>query len=157
MPMIGRSLLAVALLAVCATPGLSGPIASGTGLENLGVFAGWFDYTAADSGHATLTLELRNTSPAARGGYLTAFAFDDPSGRITGAALTSANPNFHLLDGPIHAPPFGSYDFGASVSRGFLGGGSPRGGIGVGESATFTFSFTGTGLDELNGESFFCA
>jgi hypothetical protein len=159
-PFLRRFLLPLAILAAWASPGRAGPITAGAGLEGLGSFSGWFEYTASGPDRATLTVQLRNTSPPADGGYLTAFAFDDPSGRITGAALTSTNPNFRLLggageDGAINAPPFGRYDIGASVTGSFLGGGSPRGGIGVGDSATFTFLFSGHRLDELTGESLF--
>jgi hypothetical protein len=104
-------------------------------------------------------VELHNTSPADGGGFLTAIAFDNPGGRITGAALSSTNPNFQLLGQPgdggrVPAPPFGDFDLGASTSGKFLGGGSPGGGIGAGESATFTFDLSGQGLDELSAESF---
>ena len=62
----------------------------------MGAFTGRVEYTAAGPGSATLTVELWNTSPAANGGFLTAFALDNPSGRITGAALSTTNPNFSI-------------------------------------------------------------
>jgi hypothetical protein len=155
-------LSAFVLLAATVAEGRAGPISGSGGLEGLGTFSGSMNYMAIDAGHATLTIELSNTSAATNGGYLTAFAFHNPSDRITGAVLTSTNTNFGLLGGPnfldtIKASPFGNFDLGASTSNQFLGGGSPLGGIGVGESSTFAFALTGNGLDELTIESFIAA
>lgn len=148
--------------ATTAAVGRADYIAGAGGLEGLGTYAGQVVYTASDSGHATLTIDLWNTSPTAGGGFLTAFAFHNPSGRITGATLATTNANFGLLGGPgyqggIHASPFGSFDLGASVTDDFLGGGAPVGGIATGEFATFTFALTGVGLDGLTEQSFFGA
>jgi hypothetical protein len=134
-------------------------IKSGNGLEGLGDFSGTIQYSAANSANATLIITLTNTSPKANGGYLTAFVFHNPADLITGVGLKSSNKNFSLLGKPtfqaaISAPPFGHYDIGASVTGQFLGGGSPTGGIGVGQSATFTFELTGKYLDELTAASF---
>jgi hypothetical protein len=156
---LGRPLCALAVLATWAGAGRAEFIAAGTGLEGLGNFTGRLEYSAAGAGSATLAVELRNTSPLSNGGFLTAFVFDDPAGRITGAALESTNPNFRLLGGAgdrngVRAPPFGDFDLGASTTGSFLGGGSPRGGIGAGQSATFTFLLSGHGLDELQAADF---
>jgi hypothetical protein len=132
------------ILAATATSSRAGYISGGGGLEGLGTFAGHADYVAADSGHATLTIDLWNTSPAANGGFITALVFNNPFGLLGG-------PGF---SGGIAAPPFGNFDIGASVTDQFLGGGSPVGGIGVGESSTFAFAFTGSGLDGLTLENF---
>jgi hypothetical protein len=153
-------LCAIITLAATAAESRAGFISGGGGLEGLGTFTGHVDYVAADSGHATLTINLLNTSPTANGGFLTAFVFHNPSGLITGASVTSTNTHFGLLGGPsfhggIAAPPFGNFDIGASVTDQFLGGGSPVGGIGVGESSIFTFALTGSGLNGLTLESFF--
>lgn len=156
---LGFHLGALVTLAATASAGRAGYISGGGGLEGLGTFAGTADYVAADAGHATLTISLLNTSPAANGGFLTAFALRDLSGLVTGATVSATNPNFGPIGGPdfhggIAAPPFGDYDLGASVTDQFLGGGSPVGGIGVGESAAFAFTLTGTGLDGLTLENF---
>lgn len=153
-------LCAIVTLAATAADSRAGFISGTSGLEGLGSFTGHVDYTAADSGHATLTFNLLNTSPTANGGYLSAFVFHNPSGLITGATVTSTNPNFGLLGGPgfhggIAASPFANFDIGASVTNQYLGGGSPVGGIGVGQSFIFTFALTGSGLNGLTLESFF--
>lgn len=143
-----------------ASEGRAGVIVGSGGLEGLGTFTANVSYMAIDAAHATLTVELWNTSSAANGGYLTAFAFNNPFDSITSAALVSTNSNFELLGSPdfnggIPAPPFGSFDLGASSSGDFLGGGSPVGGIAVGGFSNFTFALTGAGLDLLTLESFF--
>ncbi len=134
-------------------------VTSGKGLEGLGDFSGTIQYTAANAAHATLIVTLTNTSPKANGGYLSAFAFNNPEDLISGVNLKSSNPKFALLgkpsfQGAISAAPFGNYDIGASVTGQFLGGGSPTGGIGVGQSATFTFELTGKHLNQLTAASF---
>ncbi|HKB39676.1 MAG TPA: PEP-CTERM sorting domain-containing protein [Gemmataceae bacterium] len=138
------------------------PISGSSGLANLGSFTGDFTYTPLTSNSATLDIVLNNTSLLANGGYLTAFVFNNPDHAITGGTLTSSNSNFHLLggsnyNGEVKAPPFGKFDLGASITGQFLGGGSPRGGIPAGGSATFTFSLTGHGLDALTTASFYAA
>jgi hypothetical protein len=156
----GRPLAALLLLALGAGAGRAEYLTSGPGLEGLGNYTGKFEYVASGPATATLTVVLTNTSPSGNGGYLTAFAFRNPSGQITGATLVSSNPNFALFGDPkspggIAAPPFGNYDLGASTTGSFLGGGSPKGGIGVGQTATFTFALTGQHLDQLSATSFF--
>jgi hypothetical protein len=146
--------------AVLARPGAcrADQIYGSGGLQGLGVFDGTFTYTATDAGHATLVVQLDNLSPAANGGYLTAFVFNNPGG-ITGATLTSTNTNFGLLGGPtfsggVNGAPFGAFDLGAGLGGSFEGGGNPHPGIPVGGSATFTFAFTGNNLDGLTTQSF---
>jgi hypothetical protein len=153
-------LLSLLTLVVTVTESRAGMITNAPGLEGRGSFNGTAEYTAISASQATLTVELWNTSPAANGGYLTAFVFHNPSDRITGATLESTNSHFSILGGPnfhgdIPAPPFGNFDLGASTSGAFLGGGSPVGGIGVGDSSTFAFALVGTGLDLLTLDSFF--
>jgi hypothetical protein len=153
-------LLSLVLVVATGADGHAGMITSAAGLEGRGSFNGTAQYSAANANQATLTVELWNTSLAANGGYLTAFVFHNPSDQITGATLVSTNSHFSILGGPsfqgdIAAPPFGNFDLGASTSGAFLGGGSPVGGIGVGESSTFTFALEGTGLDLLTWDSFF--
>jgi PEP-CTERM motif len=156
------SLCIFAVLCGTAGAGRAEPISGSSGLANLGSFTGDFTYTPLNSNSATLDIVLNNTSLLANGGYLTAFVVNNPDHAITGGTLSSSNSNFHLLggssyNGGISAPPFGKFDLGASITGQFLGGGSPKGGIPAGGSATFTFSLTGHGLDSLNTASFFAA
>ncbi len=152
----------VALLALPATTSNAGLISSNTGASEsgLGSFTGSIGVSNNTATTATITVMLTNTSPLANGGFITAFAFNDPgtaSGgdieRVTG--FTATDPDFDLLGGPvvsdsIKAVPLGDFDIGASISGDFLGGGNPNPGLGVGESATFTFNVTGTNLLNLS-------
>jgi hypothetical protein len=153
--------LAVGLVLASAS-GLRAEFISGSGgLNNLGSFSGTVSYSFTDSSSATLEFSLTNTSPAANGGFLTAFAFNNPSNLITGVTLTSLdNTNFGLLGGSgfqdgVNGSPFGQFDIGASTGSNWEGGGNPSLGLGVGASATFTFHLTGSGLDGLTVTSFF--
>jgi hypothetical protein len=155
-----RMVFAVGLSLWMAGQGLAGPLISSPGLQGLGSYDGTFTYTAGDAHHALLEITLHNTSPVANGGYLTAFAFNNPFDRITSASLTSTNANFVLLgSAPFHngvsAPPFGNFDLGASTSSAFLGGGNPSKGIGVDGSATFDFLLKGNNLFTLTEADFF--
>ena len=110
---------------------------SGPGLEGYASFDGSLDWNGS-----SLTVQLRNTTNAALGGYLTAFALDGPSG-LSVRRYSTDNSNFGLIVDPATRPWTG-YDFGASATRGqWQGGGNPRGGLGVGESASWKFAFTG--------------
>jgi len=155
-------LCAFAVLWGGAGAGRAEPITGGSGLANLGHFDGSFTYTSSSSSSATLDIVLNNTTQLSVGGYLTAFVFNNPDHKITGATLSSSNTNFKALGSPsynggISAAPFGNFDLGASTGGKFLGGGSPNGGIPAGGSATFTFSLTGSGLDALTTASFLAA
>lgn len=106
---------------------------------------------------------LTNTTPSpATAASLTAFAFNNPSGLITGATLfATTNPNFGLIgtgDNGVGVTPFGNADFGVSIGDSWQGsgpgGGNPAGGICIGDTATFTIDFTGTNLDTLTTLSF---
>ncbi len=131
------------LLLLAAFPQPSHAITiDGTGA--LGSFTGDFTY----DGGSQLVVELTNISPTPNGGFLTAFAFNNPLGSLTGVTLTSPdNPNFNLLggasfDNTIAAQPFGSFDIGAASTNSWQGGGNPSGGIAVGDTAKFTFGLT---------------
>ena len=119
----------------------------GTGsTEGLGSFTGSFDYTNLSSTSGQISVELENTSPAGNGGYITAFAFNNP-GFSSVTSFSSSDGDFGLIGGPsfnnsISASPFGKFDVGASISGSWLGGGNPSPGIGVGETATFTFNIS---------------
>ena len=133
---------------------------TGASESNLGNFNASFQYTASSSTSATIVVDLTNTSPAANGGFLTSFGFNNPMNLINGVTLASTSPTFStLLGGPnfnngVNASPFGNLDIAVTTSGNFNGGGQPQNGIGVGETETFTFSLIGTGLDSLDEMSF---
>jgi hypothetical protein len=155
-----RGAVALCFLLAGAVPARADLLVSTPGLHGLGSFTGSFRYAPADATHATLSIVLTNNSPAANGGFLTAFAFNNPQDRITGATLTASNKNFSLLGAPhfhddVKAGPFGRFDLGAGTGHKFEGGGKPSRGIGVGQTATFTFHLTGHALDTLHVSDFF--
>jgi hypothetical protein len=71
---------------------------------------------------------------------------------VTTSGLTS------VLGGPVFinkvaAPPVAPFDIGAGVGKSWLAGGSPKGGIGVGQTGVLTFALTGN-LAGLTTQSF---
>jgi len=129
------------------------------GIGPLGSYSGSLGYSFTDATTAELEISLTNTSPAANGGFLTAFVFNNPSNFISGVSLSTTDSDFGLLGGPsfsngINGAPFGQFDIGASTGGGFTGGGNPALGIAVGGSETFTFSLTGASLNTLTEQSF---
>jgi hypothetical protein len=153
-----RMLIGSVLLLLLAVPAPSYAI-SIFGDGTLGDFTGDLTYSFTDSTHAALTLVLTNTSPAANGGFLTAFAFNNPGNKITGVSLTPSDPDFHVIGGPefqndIKVSPFGKFDIGAGTDSGVPGSGPPSKGIGVGITETFLFALIGTGLNTLTDLSF---
>lgn len=139
---------------------IEGDVAAST--EGLGNFTGNLLYTITDSTTSQLEVTLTNTTPAG-GGFITAFAFNNPDGLISGVTLSSSSPTFNTLLGATTSPPFsngvsaspfGDFDIGAAAGGSWLGSGSPNGGIGVGDTETFTFMFTGSMLDTLSQEIF---
>jgi hypothetical protein len=144
------------------TSGYAGPIAlsgePGQSTSGLGDFSGSLTYAPTSATAATLTVTLTNTSPAANGGYLTAFVFNNPGDHVTGVSLT--DPHFHALlaNDAINGAPFGQFDLAVSLGNNlhsnFTDGGNPAGGIGVGVTETFTLNLTGTGLDLLSEADF---
>lgn len=142
-----------------AGPAQAGFISGTHGLNNLGKFNGTVDYTAADAQHATLTITLANITDPKLGGYITAFAFNNPGDAITAATLSSSSLNFGLLGAPhfdngVNGAPFGRFDLGAGTGGSFEGGGKPSLGIAPGGSETFTFSLQGVGLNQYDVKSF---
>lgn len=131
--------------------------------EHRGNFLGVLTYTSSSATDAALVVELTNTSPAGNGGYLTAFAFNNPGNQITTASLLSTDADFSLIGGPgysngINASPYGDFDIGTSTGGRFQGtgpgAGPPSRGVAVGVTETFTFTFTGSALDILSENSF---
>jgi hypothetical protein len=139
---------------VIVAPGMAGIITGTHGVSGLGTFDGDLTYKATDDHDAMLQVTLQNTSAAGNLGYLTAFAFNNPGGRITGASLTSTTPAFHLIGDPAHpggvnGAPFGQFDLGASTGKLFEGGGNPNTGIAVGHTELFWFTLSGNGLADI--------
>jgi len=132
---------------------------TGSSTEGLGNFSGELTYSASSPIAATLTIQLTNTSPAANGGYLTGFLFNDPD-TMAIKTYTTTDADFLSITGPASASPFGKFDFGAALGGDFLGSGGsggPSDGIAVGATETFTFGFTGTDLHLLTEDSFLSA
>ena len=130
-----------------------------TGDGTLGHYEGSMTYTPLGAAGGDLTVELTNTSPAANGGYLTAFVLNNPGDLITGATLTASPNTFGLLGAPafddgVNGAPFGHFDFGAGTGGAFEGGGKPQGGLAVGETGTFTFHLAGAGVGSLTLDDF---
>lgn len=133
---------------------ISGDTAAST--DGLGNFTGELTYTP-DTTSAMLEVELTNTSPAANGGFITAFLLNNPLNLISNVSLSSTDSDFSLLglsDNGEDGAPFGQFDFGASTGGGFEGGGDPSLGIAVTSTETFTFTLTGIDLNTLTDESF---
>ena len=152
-------LLTIFILVATAVPSFALPISGSNGVEGLGSFSGDFDF-ATSGNTSTITISLTNTSPAANGGFLTAFAFNIPSA-FTLQTLTS-DFDFVPLSYPVNAQPFGDdFDIGAALNKPFNGqpswegGGDPTGGIGVGETGEFIFTLSGTDLGSLTTANFF--
>ncbi|MDX2270051.1 MAG: PEP-CTERM sorting domain-containing protein [Bryobacter sp.] len=144
-------------------------IESGTSIEGIASFTGSLTYTATNATTATLVVNLTNTSPLDNGGYLTSFAFNNPSNYITGVTMSTTTGLDNLLgkaskkqldkgkkswQNLVDAQPFGSFDIGASVGSCWHSCGGPTDGIYAGNSGTWTFNLTGTNLNTLTEQSF---
>lgn len=155
-------LLGGALMACAAAVAQAIPISGSSGVEGLGSWTGDLTYTAVDATHGTLTIQMANTSPAANGGYITALAFNNPYDWITGfSSFTSTDGDFAaspLCSNCVSGSPYGNFDFLISTGGGFLGSGSPTGGIKPGAlgggTETFTYSLTGTNMAALTSNDF---
>jgi len=162
---LAKSILAgLVLLTVLTITGPSTVMAvaiSGDGA--LGDFTGTFDYSFTNSTTASLAISVTNTSPAANGGFITAFVFNNPSDLISSVTLFStSDADFGVIGGPdfddsVNGAPFGQFDIGTSTSDAFEGGGSPSAGIGVGGTLSIVLSLVGSSLDTLTSSSFFLA
>ena len=89
-----------------------------------------------------LTITLKNTSPAANGGFITADAFNLPENRFgdIGNEFCDDRQQLRIRSkfGDFSVAPNGSRGVLISTGGDFLGSGSPANGLGVNESATFT-------------------
>jgi len=74
--------------------------------EGLGNFTGNLAYSFTDANNAQLIVPLTNTTPAG-GGFITAFAFNNPGGKITGVSLASTSSTFDILLGGVRLQQWG--------------------------------------------------
>jgi hypothetical protein len=150
--------LAVVGFGFAAQPAKAAFITNGISTESLGTFSGSLSLATVDADTATLTISLTNTSPAANGGFITAFVFNNPGDAFTiaygSSTLATFNTPFINGNNAVGANPFGKFDCGVSTGGDFEGGGSPNGGVGVGNSATWVFSVTGAGAGSLTDTDF---
>lgn len=144
-PSIGLS----ALLLAAAAPTLADVVHitsyAPASTEGLGAFTGTLSYTPTGETTGTLTISLTNTSEHA-GGRITGFLFQlpDPAATAVLSGPSGTHPLF-LDTGAADAPPFGSFDAGAALGGNWLGGGSPAGGIAIGQTGVFEFTVTDPG------------
>lgn len=126
--------------------------------SGLGDFTGLLTYTPLAPTAGSLLVTLTNTSSAASGGFLTAFAFNVNSPDPRRRAMLFFGPHNWTGHMEIDAGPFGSgYDGGAASADGpapFNGGGDPRRGLGVGETGVFDFMIFADDAGELSAEDF---
>lgn len=113
-------------------------IYSNPGNEGLGSFTGSMEwvYPVDGSDCGQLTVTLTNTSEVANGGFLTGFGFQAIEG-IEVTYVATGDGWSQLTD--FSAAPYGTFDWGAALGGDFLGGGSPKAGIAVGETREFVF------------------
>jgi hypothetical protein len=132
-------------------------IESGDSTESLGSFTGELTYSFSSDTSATLTVTLNNTSTTEDSLYITAFAICDPAGsNVTGAELASGPAGWEtFLDASVSPYNDSDDNFGASSTDGvWLGGGSPNGGIAIGDSETFVITLSGSGFSSLTAADF---
>ncbi|HMN42149.1 MAG TPA: hypothetical protein PKE29_14990 [Phycisphaerales bacterium] len=124
--------------------------------DGLGKYVGSITYTANTVTSGTLVISLTNTNTPVEGGYITGVVFNIPGIDATAnSALASANPSGFLQLGPTaSASPYGTYEAGAALGGSWLGGGSPNGGVGVGQTGTFTWTITAADAGSLTANSF---
>jgi hypothetical protein len=168
------ALAAVALVAA-AGPARAETINISAGTGDPGAFTGSVSVTPTGATTATVVVTLTNTSPAANGGFITGFAFNDPSSTTGGNinAVTGFTQSYapagappannltligtdgggNLLNDSISGSPFGNFDLGAAVGGSLLGDGAPQPGIEVNQTGTFTFFVTGTDMMNLSAAS----
>lgn len=116
------------------------PCASAEGIAS---FYSTMTYTYGGGTTASLAITMTNDTMAGMGGYITAIALNlySPTAGVSFTSCTDAD--FSGLVGPIDASPFGTFRVGSSIGGGWLGSGSPTGGIGIGFTETFNFTLTG--------------
>jgi hypothetical protein len=132
---------------------------SDLGLEQQGAFTGSLELVQVNATTANLVVTLTNISAAANGGYLTAFAFNVAPGMTVSVSMGSGLPHWQALSNPVDANPLPMFDWGASSSADWQGGGPPAFGIGVGQTVSTTLVITAAPgvLSGLTEASFFDA
>lgn len=138
MAMMGLSAALASMAAASAATASVFAFHSNPGNEGLGSFTGnmeWI-YPADGTDCGQLVVSLTNTSPRANGGYLTGFGFN----AIDGIEVTLLGDDAEWSQiANFSATPYGTFDWGAALGGNFLGGGSPKAGIAVGETREFVF------------------
>ncbi len=155
--------MAVSLASMIVSAGAHGEILrfnSLPGLNGLGSYSGEINWTApvmGSGGPGTFVLTLTNTSAPSNGGYITGFAFNLVDGLTPDFVEDSTNLHGWQQLTNASAEPWGTFDTGAALGGNWLGGGSPVGGVPVGETWEFTFMIYGDEafLRELALEEFF--
>lgn len=156
MAMTGLSAALASMAAAGAASASMLAFHSNPGNEGLGAFTGSMEwiYPADGTDCGQLVVSLTNTSPGANGGYLTGFGFNAIDGiTVTYAAMGDGWSQIAAFD----ADPYGVFDWGTALDGDFLGGGSPKGGVAVGETREFMFEICADSvlLSMLNVEDFF--
>lgn len=120
--------------------------------EGIGDFAGTIDYTF-DGVVGELVITLTNTTDPEDGGWITGLVFNIDGDDADATLIGTTDRDFvDTSDEP--APPFGDFEAGAGLHESFLGNGSPRGGLAIGDTATFIFEVTGGDAASLTAMSF---
>lgn len=153
--LINRIIAAAACGAAIASPASAALyLSAGASEAGLGLFEGSIAFSATGETTGSLSVTLTNTSPAANGGWITAFAFNV----VDGVTLSLAGPDigWNLLTN-VSGNPYGDFDYGASISSSWQGGGSPSQGVAVGSSLTTVFAVAASAsvLASLTDASFF--
>jgi hypothetical protein len=130
---------------------------SAASTNGLGTFSGTIDYGFSLLLNSwAVTISLTNTSPAANGGYITAFIFNIDSSDPNASATLVSGPSPWMDTPHANGQPYGNpYTAGASIDMSFQGsGGNPNQGIGVGGTGVFTFTVSATDAAALSASSF---
>lgn len=124
--------------------------------DGIGRFTGSISYTGNTANTGTLTIVISNTNTPATGGYITGMVFNIPGADAAATAQLAASSiaNFSVLGPTESASPYGVYEAGAALGGSWLGGGSPTGGVAVGQTGTFTFNITSAGAGAFTASSF---
>lgn len=135
-----------------------------------GHFLGALQYTVIDTTHARLDVQVRNTTDPARRGLITAFAFGNPSGLITGVSILYNNSGgMDLIGGPTYAGTidclnattgWGNAAIGLSITNDWNTAGylpNLLSAIRNGQTSAFQLALTGTSLNTLTEASFHAA
>jgi hypothetical protein len=147
----GCAVASVASADIINIAGSVGDSTEGTGAT----FSGTVDYTFNGGSSGTVIISLTNDTPPIVGGFLTGFVFNIDSGDAGASAVLTAASNANFLDtGNESAPPFGSFLAGAALGGNWTGGGSPNGGMAVGDSDSYTFAVTASDAGSLSAIDF---